>query len=325
MSHVLNRSTMALTALAVVAGGALLGAPAQAAPTSVTQIRQADLIAPSDTADGGVSEFLTSGLHLKTTNASGYARGTFKVGVPLSAVTAVDFTWYGTDFSPGIKYYVDVNGDGKVDGELRGEDSYGTQDVWLNGDTQAYPGSGLADNFFASHAPCTVTTVNPGAAGPCGSSGADAHGTLADWTKLLQAATGKAPVVVNGGYSLTGAAGDGVLTQITYGPNQYVFTSAAKSKVSATAKAQKATLRKSNKVKLLGTVTPAGPGATITLQVKQNGKWVTQKTRALAASGDFKLGGKPVKIGTDRFRVTVSETNSTAAATSNVVKIKVTR
>ena len=34
MSHVLNRSTVALTALAVAAGGALMGAPAQAAPTT---------------------------------------------------------------------------------------------------------------------------------------------------------------------------------------------------------------------------------------------------------------------------------------------------
>ena len=70
MSHVLNRATVALTALAVAAGGALMGAPAQAAPT-VIQVRQADLIAPTDTADGGVQEFLAQGVHLKTTNATG--------------------------------------------------------------------------------------------------------------------------------------------------------------------------------------------------------------------------------------------------------------
>ena len=71
MSHVFNRATVALTALAVAAGGALMGAPAQAA--TVTQVRQADLIAPTDTADGGVQEFLAQGIHLKTTNATGYA------------------------------------------------------------------------------------------------------------------------------------------------------------------------------------------------------------------------------------------------------------
>ena len=36
MSHVLNRAVVALTAVAVAAGTALAGAPAQAAATSVT-------------------------------------------------------------------------------------------------------------------------------------------------------------------------------------------------------------------------------------------------------------------------------------------------
>ena len=73
-------------------------------PTKVVQVRQADLIAPTDTADGGVQEFLAQGVHLKTTNATGYARGRFLVGVPLSQATTVDYTWYGTTFAPGVKY-----------------------------------------------------------------------------------------------------------------------------------------------------------------------------------------------------------------------------
>ena len=61
MSHVLNRSTVALTALAVAAGGALMGAPAQAAPTrSPRSVRR--ISSPrTDTADGGVQEFLAAG------------------------------------------------------------------------------------------------------------------------------------------------------------------------------------------------------------------------------------------------------------------------
>ena len=136
----------------------------------------------------------------------------------------MNYTWYGTTFAPGVKYYVDADADGKVDGELRGELIYGGQDVWLNLDAQDFPDSALPDNFFANAAPCTGGTPAPGVIDPCGASGASKHGTLANWANPLQAATGKAPVLHSGGYSLSGAAGEGVLTQITYGPNKYVFT-----------------------------------------------------------------------------------------------------
>ena len=323
MSHVFNRATVALTALAVAAGGALIGAPAQAA--TVTQVRQADLIAPTGTADGGVQEFLAQGIHLKTTNATGYARGRFLVGVPLSQATSVNYTWYGTTFAPGVKYYIDADADGKVDGELRGESVYGGQDVWLNLDAQDFPDSALPDNFFATAAPCTGAVAAPGVTDPCGSSGASKHGTLANWATKLQAASGKAPVLHSGGYSLSGAAGDGVLTQITYGPNQYVFTNQAKTKVNVTAAAKHAKVKKAQKIRFSGKVTPTAPSAKVTLEVKRNGKWVSVKSRTLAASGEFRFGAKPDRLGTLRFRVSVSETNSTAAAKSNTVKVQVTR
>ena len=325
MSHVFNRATVALTAVAVAAGGALMGAPAQAAPTSITQVRQADLIAPSDTADGGVQEFLAQGVHLKTTNATGYARGRFHVGVPLSQVTSVDYTWYGTTFKPGVKHYIDVNADGKVDGELRGESAYGGQDVWLNLDTQDFPGSGLPDNFFSNAAPCTGAVPASGVVDPCGSSGASKHGTLANWASRLQAATGKVPVLVDGGYALAGDAGDGVLTQITYGPNQYVFTNQAKSKVAVKADAKNNKVKKSQKVRINGEATPAPSGAKVTLEVKKGSKWTTVKSRTLAASGEFRFGAKPERLGNLRYRVTISETNSTLASKSNTVKVLVTR
>lgn len=316
--------SVAVAGLGLAAG--LVGAsPAQAAVTSTTQVRPADLIAPSGTADGGVQEFLAQGVHLKTVNGSGFARGTFAVGVPLAQVTSVDFTWYGTELSPGVKYYVDADGDGKVDGELRGEDSYGGKDVWLNQDAQDFSDSSLADNFFADHAPCTGTTPAAGASGPCGSSGADKHGTLADWAKLLQATTGKAPTVVRGGWSLTGGAGDGVLTQITYGQNQYVFTNLAKAKTTVTAAAKRATIHRAQKARFNGHVEPAGTGAKVTLEVKKAGKWTALKTRALAASGNFRFGDRPAKLGVNRYRVQVSETSATMAAKSSTVKVRVTR
>ncbi|WP_157544561.1 hypothetical protein [Nocardioides halotolerans] len=325
MTHVIKRTAVAVTAVAVAAGGVLLGAPAQAVPTSTTQIRSGDLIAPSDTADGGVQQFLHQGVHLRTVNNTGYARGTFAVGVPLAQVATVDFTWYGTDFSPGIKYYVDADADGKIDGELRGEDVYGGKDVWLNGDTQDYPASALPDNYFADHAPCTGATQAPGATDPCGSSGASKHGSLADWAKLLQAATGKAPVVVNGGWSLTGAAADGVLIQITYGPEQFVFTDLAKAKVTVDATAKKAQINRGQKARIQGHVEPAGTGAKVSLEAKIKGKWTVLKTKVLAANGNFKFGDKPAKMGVNRYRVQVTETNATMSAKSKTVKVRVIR
>jgi len=324
MHSKITRGSIAVAGLGLAAG--LVGAaPAQAAVTSTTQVRPADLIAPSDTADGGVQQFLAQGVHLRTVNGTGYARGTFPVGVPLAQATSVDFTWYGTELSPGIKYYVDADGDGKVDGELRGEDSYGGQDVWLNQDAQDFPNSALPDSYFADHAPCTGTTSAGGASGPCGSSGATKHGTLADWAKLLQAATGKAAVVVNGGWSLTGGAGDGVLTQITYGQHQFVFTDLAKAKATVDAAAKRAKIFKGQKAKVRGHVEPAGTGAKVSLEVKKGGTWTVVKSRVLAASGDFRFGDKPAKLGVNRYRVRVTETNATTAAKSNTVKVLVTR
>jgi hypothetical protein len=323
MHSKITRGSIAVAVAGLAAGLAGAG-PAQAAPTSTTQVRPADLIAPTDTADGGVQEFLAQGVHVKTVNGTGYARGTFPVGVPLSQVSAVDFTWYGTDFSPGIKYYVDADGDGKVDGELRGEDSYGGKDVWLNGDAQDYPASALPDNYLADHAPCTGAVQAPGAAGPCGSSGASKHGTLADWAKLLQTATGKATTVVNGGWSLAGGPGDGVLTQITYGPNQYVLTNLAKAKATVSAQAKHAKIFKGQKARFSGHVEPAGTGAKVSLEIKKGGKWTVVKSRVLAASGNFRFGDKPTKFGVNRYRVEVTETNATTAAKSGTVKVTVT-
>jgi hypothetical protein len=318
----LTRGAVAAAGLGLAAG---LVVAAPAAQAATVQVRQADLIAPTDTADGGVQEFLAEGVHLKTTNATGYARARFLVGVPLSQATTVNYTWYGTTFAPGVKYYVDADADGKVDGELRGELVYGGQDVWLNQDAQDFPDSALADNFFANAAPCTGGTPAPGVTDPCGASGASKHGTLANWANRLQAATGKAPLLHSGGYSLSGAAGDGVLTQITYGPNKYVFTNTAKTKVTVTAAAKKDTVKKGSQVVIKGTATPVGPGAKVTLQLKKNNTWTTVQTKDLAASGDFKLKGKAGKTGKAKYRVTVSETNSTAAATSKTVKVLIVK
>jgi hypothetical protein len=324
MQSKITRGAVAAAGLGLAAGLVAASPAAHAAATTTLQVRPADLVAPSDTADGGVQEFLAQGVHLKTTNASGYARGRFHVGVPLSQVSAVDYTWYGTTFAPGVKYYIDADADGKIDGELRGELVYGGQDVWLNQDAQDFPDSALADNYFADHAPCTDNTPASGVTDPCGSSGAPKHGTLANWATRLQAATGKAPVLVDGGYSLAGSPGDGVLAQVTYGPNKYVFTNAAKSKVTVTADAKRAKIQKANKAKFSGHVDPVGVGAKVSLETKVKGKWTVVKSRVLAATGNFKFGDKPAKAGVNRYRVSVGETNSSLAAKSATIKVTVT-
>jgi hypothetical protein len=322
MQSKFTRGAVAVAGLGLAAGlGA--AAPAQAA-TSTVQVRQADLIAPSDTADGGVQEFLAQGVHLKTTNATGHARARFLVGGPLSQVTSVDYTWYGTAVAPGVSYFIDADADGKVDGELRGEHQYGAQDVSLLQDAQAFPDSALPDGFFANTAPCTGAVPAPGVTDPCGASGSSKHGTLANWATRLQAASGKAPVLHSGGYSLFGAAGDGVLTQVTYGPNQYVFTNTAKAKVNVAVQA-KPKVKKAQKIRFSGKVTPTASGAKATLEVKKSGKWTAVKSRTLGAAGEFRFGATPERPGTLRFRVSVTETNSTAASKSSVVKVLVTR
>ncbi len=71
-------------------------------------------------------------------------------------------------------------------------------------------------------------------------------------------------------------------------------------------------MKKAKKIRFSGKVKPAAPGAKVTLEVKKNGKWTAVKSRTLAAAGNFRFGAKPDRLGTLRFRVTVTETNSTA-------------
>ena len=200
------------------------------------------------------------GVHLKTTNATGYARGRFPTGVPLSQVTTVDYTWYGTTVAPAVKYFVDADADGKVDGELRG-DVNGGQDVWLSPDTQDFPESALPDGYFSNAAPCTVAVPAPGVNDPCVASGNAKHGSWPTGQRGSRPRRGKAPVLHSGGYSLSGNPGDGVLTQVTYGPNQYVFTNTAKTKLNVTAEAKKAKVKKAQRIRFSGKVTPAAPDA----------------------------------------------------------------
>ena len=314
---------------------ALAVAPAEAA--SVTQIRSTDLIQPAGTTSGTTgtakADFLAEGVHIKTTNASDAARAYWKVGVPLSQVHAVDYEWFGTSAQPAIYYNIDIDGDGKADGQLIGELAYGGKDVWLNRDAEDFAGvtPTVPAGTFTSLSPCggafggTPQNGNVDGCTPPGGAGSEVHGTLDDWNRSI-AASGKTATIVSAGYLANGLVYDGVLRSATFGPNQYVFTSTAKTRVNVTANAKRPHVKKGNAVFIKGTATPAGPGAKVTLELKaKNGTWKDVQTQDLAASGAYDLKVKAAKAGNAKYRVMVSETNTTAAATSNKVKVLVVK
>ena len=321
MQSMLTRGAVAAAGLGLAAGLVAVAPAAQAATT--IQVRPADLIpALSGTAGPSTMTFLAEGTHVRNpdANTAYFARAHFNVGVPLNQVHTVDYEWFGTQNRPGVYYDIDITGDGKADGELIGESAYGGKDVWLN-DNATFPKATLAP--FSPCKPADNTPQNGNQDG-CVGSGAPEHGTLDDWVRSL-AANGKTATIVSGGFVANGLVQDGVLRSITYGPNQYVFTSTAKSKVTVTAEAKRSKINKANKARFSGHVSPVGAGAKVTLEEKVKGKWTAVKSRVLAAAGNFKFGDKPSRLGTNRYRVTVTESTSTLAAKSSIVKVLVTR
>lgn len=325
MKKLLQHSAVVALGLGIAVSGLTA---AQAA--TVVQIRQADLVAPNDQVGGATYSFLQEGLHITTPTVDSYTRGHFKVGLPLAGVTAVSYEWIGTTNRAGAYYDIDADGDGTIDGQLIGEQAYGGLDVWLNRDAEDFPTASLPDGTFASVAPCVGTTAAVGVTDPCGSSGATEHGTLANWAKQLQAKTGKAPVLFSGGFSASGSVMDGVLRSITYGANQYVFTSTpvppvAKAAPVAVATVDKTTKKPGRTSTVSGVFTPAPAAGTVaTLQRKKNGTWRNKTTQVLPAGGAFSLKAKlPGKPGLVKFRVSVPVTATSLAATSPVVRVKV--
>jgi hypothetical protein len=218
----------AVAAVAVVLAASAVSA--QAATTS-HDVRASDFTA-SHQDPGATYSFLKEGLHVNTANTSDYAKAYFAVGQALADVTSVDYDWYGTENRPSVEYNVDLDGDGKYDGQLIGEAAYGGQDVWLNRDTQdgdslagANKGTNLPADTFADAAPCNSAGSQNGSGHTCGSTGnPDAHGTLADWASTLDDAGFPNAQIVTGGFLANGSVMDGVLRAVAYGSDSYVFT-----------------------------------------------------------------------------------------------------
>ncbi len=188
MSHVLNRATVALTALAVAAGGALIGCACSGRPHHVIQVRQADLIAPSDTAGRRCSR--SSSPKVCTSRPTNRRRQLRARPLPRAAsrcrrCTSVDYTWYGTDVRAGRLATTSTStATARSTASSAASSTYGGQDVWLNLDAQDFPRLRvLADNFFA-----TVGTVHRHRRGArrhrpvrLAPAPAPEHGTLDHW------------------------------------------------------------------------------------------------------------------------------------------------
>ena len=236
----LMRGAFAAAGLAVAAT-ALAVAPADAA--TVTQVRPTDLVLVPGTVSGTTgtakADFLAEGIHIKTTNGSDAARGYWNpVGVPLSQVHAVDYEWFGTsDAQPGHllqhrhRRRREARRPAHRRARLRRQGRLA--EPRRRGLRRRHADRGPAGTF-TSLSPCGGAfgrhpqngnldgCTPPGGAGDNRSTARSTTGTAAS------TASGKTANVVSAGYIAIGLLYDGVLRSSTFGPNQYVFTSTAK-------------------------------------------------------------------------------------------------
>ena len=94
-----------------------------------------------------------------------------------------------------------------------------------------------------------------------------------------------------------------------------------------TANAKRPHVKQGNKVFIKGTATPAGPGAKVTLELKVEERHVEGRSRPRTSPRPAPTTSRPRrrKAGNAKYRVMVSETNTTGAATSNKVKVLVVK
>jgi hypothetical protein len=308
----LMRGAFAAAGLAVAAT-ALAVSPAQAA--TVTQVRTNDLVTSlNDVRSAGHYNFLAEGVHVKTDDLSSQSKVALYFPMTGDLPTSGSMEWYGTVNQPGAQIVFDkdqTTGNNNDYNVLVGEQVYSTgaagqplTDWWYTGGTTKAATNGIT---------CPSTT---------GGSGSDCHGTLAQWATALTTER-----VYAGGFSLgSGVQGDGVVRAVNIGETSYTFTSTAKTHVNVTANAKRPHVKLGNNVFIKGTATPAGPGAKLTLELKsKNGTWKAVQTEDLSANGAYELEAKARKAGNAKYRVTVTETNTTGAATSNKVKVLVVK
>lgn len=210
MSIFTNRVTAVVAGAAVLATVGATGSivAASAADDSATVIRSAQLNT-SETRPTGHVEFLRDGLHVWTegSTSTDKAAGYFEVHMPLSEVTSAEITWIGTQPQASAQIMFDADdqtGNGNDYNVLVAEPVYGDK-VWLTG------GSSQA-----------AKDADP-SGNENGGNGSEWFGTLAQWSAALPQAR-----MYAGGFSLgSGVKGDGYIESLTYGDDEFRFSSIA--------------------------------------------------------------------------------------------------
>lgn len=189
-----------LPVIAGLLGGVVVAAPtAEAVSTVAIDPGQVSL---AGSGYHGHSVFETNDVHVFTddASASSYATGRFPVSVPLAQAGSPTLALSGTGTAPSMRFDIDFDGDGLIDGTLVGDASY-LPDWWLTPDAQ---------QFVKNAAPQTGS-----------GSGSPWHGTLAQWSQAFGHA-----VILRAGYVLgPDAVSDWHIASLSVGSTTYDFTS----------------------------------------------------------------------------------------------------
>jgi Big-like domain-containing protein len=164
----------------------------------------------------GHNEFPASGgIHVFTdapADSQSKAAGYFVTDIPLKdsgAFSGLDFA-ITSGFAPGLQLVTDFDGDGTTDGTLVSEAGW-PGIYWLS-----------SSQLTGTPVPLWIRDLaprKPGAAEPTIPGYSVGGGTPAEWRTAFPAAR-----ILKAGYSLgSGAVGDGLLTKITVGLNQFTF------------------------------------------------------------------------------------------------------
>ena len=219
MHSLLHRGAVVAAGLGLAAGALAMSPAAQAA--TVTQVRPADLVLVPGTVSGTTgtakADFLAEGIHIKTTNNHRRRSRLLEAsGVSRSPRSTPSSTSGSARRPPAAQrrrrayYNIDIDGDGKADGQLIGELAYGGKDVWLNRDAEDFTGvtPTVPAGFFAGRSPCSGANApqngNVDGVHAPQRRRRSAHGTLDDWVRSLSAA-GKTANLVSAGYVAIGS------------------------------------------------------------------------------------------------------------------------
>lgn len=202
------RTTAAILSATMLATVGMASLASAATPATTVTVHPADLIAGlSDTRAAGHVTFLNDGIRVKTDEATSAGKAAEYFALTGHIPTSATLDWIGTDTQPGAQIVFDADGtsgNGNDWNILVGEKVYG-------------------DNWWLTNGSSAVAKAADPSGDNNGGNGSAYFGTLADWNNALPEAR-----VYAGGFSLgSGAKGDGVIPEMTFGDTTYHFAKAA--------------------------------------------------------------------------------------------------